>query len=182
MKKEVGEYFSKFLDYQQVKVKHEHTAGVLNPLPILDWKWEIISLDFFITVLPRSKREHDSIMVVVYTLIKEAHFIQVQSTYGTSRATNIFMKEILRLHGVPKMIVSNRDSKFTSNFQKPFFGGMGTKLNFSMTYILKRMEKLKEPIKFQKTCFECMLWTSLENGKIIYIELSLLAATFITHL
>ena len=69
-------------------------------------------------------RQHDYIMVVVYNLTKEAHFIPVK----------ILMKDIFKLHGLPNAIVSNRDVKFTSNFWKGFFAYLGTKLNFNTTY------------------------------------------------
>ena len=80
-----------------MKEEHQHLAGLLQPLPILEWEWETISLDF-ITSLPCTRKQHDSIMVVVDKLSKTAHFIPVKSTYKTVEITNIFMKEIFRLH------------------------------------------------------------------------------------
>ena len=70
----------------------------------------------FITGLPMTWRQHDSIMVVVDKLTKEAHFIPVKSTHKPDDIAKIFMKEIFKLHGLPKEIVSNRDVKFTSKF------------------------------------------------------------------
>ena len=61
-------------------------------------------------------RQHDSIMVVVDKLTKTSHFIPIKSTYKTDAIAKIFMKEIFRLHGLPKAKVSDRDPKFTSNF------------------------------------------------------------------
>ena len=78
---------------QQVKVEHQHLAGFLQPLPVLEWKWEVISMDF-ITVLPMTWRKHDSIMVVVEKLTKAAHFIPMMSTHKTDDIAKIFMKEI----------------------------------------------------------------------------------------
>ena len=72
-------------------------------------------------------------MVVVEKLTKEAHFIPVKSTYKTGAIAKIFMKEIFRLHGLPKAIVSDRDVKFNSNFWKGLFAYLGTKLNFSIS-------------------------------------------------
>ena len=85
----------------------------------------------FITGLPMTWRQHDSIMVVVDKLTKEAHFILVKSTHKTDDIAKIFMKEIFKLHGLPKAIVFNRDVEFTSNFWKGIFVDLGTKLNFS---------------------------------------------------
>ena len=70
----------------------------------------------FITGLPRNFRQHDSIMVVVDKLSKDAHFIPVKSTYKVVNIAYIFMKEVFRIHGVPKVIVSDRDTKFIGNF------------------------------------------------------------------
>ena len=103
------------MECQQVKVEHQHPAGFLNPLPIPEWKWETVSMDF-ITGLPRTKYQHDSIMVVVDTLTKAAHFIPVQSTFGKTQVANVIMKEIVKLHGIPKMIISDRDANFTAAF------------------------------------------------------------------
>ena len=91
----------------------------------------------FITGLPKNFRKHDSIMVVVDKLIKDAHFIPIKSTYKVVNIAYIFMKEIFMLHDVPKVIVSNRESKFTGNFWKALFKGLGTQLNFNIAYHLQ---------------------------------------------
>ena len=102
---------------QQVKVEHQDPTSLLQTFPILEWKWEVISMDF-ISGLPMTMRQHDSIMVVVDKLTKESHFMPVKSTYKFNAIANNFMKEIFRLHGLPKAIISDRDTKFTSNFWK----------------------------------------------------------------
>ncbi len=91
-----------------------------------------ISIDL-ITRLPKSKRQNDSIMVVD-KLSKAPRFIPVKSTYKEINIANIFMKEVFRLHGIPKIIVLDSDVKFTRNFWKSLFRGLNTKLNFSTTY------------------------------------------------
>jgi hypothetical protein len=91
MKNETTEYLSKCLDCQQVKVEHQHPTGLLQPLPIPEWKWEIISMDF-ITGFPKTQRQNDSIMVVIDKLSKYAHFIPVKSTYKAINIAEIFMK------------------------------------------------------------------------------------------
>jgi hypothetical protein len=73
-------------------------------------------------------------MVVVDKLSKVSHFITVDSNFKEIDIANIFMKEIFRLHGMPKEIISNQDTKFTSNFWKSLFVGFETKLLFSTTY------------------------------------------------
>ena len=133
MKWEVVEYIARCLECQQVKNEHQHPMGLLQPLPMLEWKWEIISLDF-IMGLPRTKKKNDSIMVVVNKLTKYSHFIPVKSTYKAINIADIFMREISRLHGIPKTIISNWDVKFTSKFWKSLFEGLKTKLGFSTAY------------------------------------------------
>ena len=88
----------------------------------------------FITGLPRTKKHNDSIMVVVDRLSKATHFIHVKSTYKEINIADIFMKEIFRLHGIPKIVITNCDAKFTSRFWMSLFKGVDTKLNFSTTY------------------------------------------------
>jgi hypothetical protein len=112
---------------------NRHPAGLLQPLPIPEWKWETISMDF-ITGLPKSTKKNDAIMVVVDKLSKSAHFIPVKSTCEAIDISNIFMKEIFRLHGMPKEIVSDKDTKFTSNFWKSLMVVFETKLLFNTSY------------------------------------------------
>jgi hypothetical protein len=88
----------------------------------------------FITKLPKTNKQHDSIMVVVDTLTKSTHFIPVNLTHKKSNIVDVYMREIDQSHGILKTIVSDRDSKFTSNFWKGLFNGFGTNLNFSTTY------------------------------------------------
>jgi hypothetical protein len=73
-------------------------------------------------------------MVVVDKLTKASHFVPVKSTHKETNIVEIYMREIAKLHGMPKAIVSDRDPKFTSNFWKGLFKGIGTSLNFSTTY------------------------------------------------
>ena len=88
----------------------------------------------FITVLPKRKKKNNSIFVVVDKLSKETHFILVKSTYKVVHIVDIFLKEIFRLHGIPKEIISNRNMKFTENFWRSLFSRLETQLNFSTTY------------------------------------------------
>lgn len=115
MKKDVANYLARCMECQLVKVEHQHPASLLNPLLIAEWKRDTVSIDF-ITGLPRKKYQHDSVMVVVDTLIKAAYFIPVKSTFGTTQVADVFLKEIVRLHEVPNMIISDRDAKFTTAF------------------------------------------------------------------
>jgi hypothetical protein len=106
---------------------------LLQPLPIPEWKWEVVTMDF-ITGLPIIGKQHDSIMLVVDKLTKFAHFIPLKITHKATYFADIFIKEVARLHGITKTIVSDRVPKFTSNFWKGLLKGFRTNLNFSTTY------------------------------------------------
>jgi len=137
LKKEVVEFVTKCLDYQQVEVDCNHRAGLLHPILVLEWKWEVVSMDF-ITGLPRTSKQHDSIMVVVDRLSKVNHFVPVKYMNSSAEVAQIFIKEIVRLHGVPKKIISNKDAKFTSRFFKELFAGLGIEVAFSTTCHLQK--------------------------------------------
>jgi len=132
-KKKVVEFVMICLEYYWVKAEFKHRGGLVQPIMIPKWKWEVTSMDFIIG-LPRTLRQHDSIMVVVNRLSKVAHFNPVKPTYSASEVEQVFIMEIMRLHGFPKNIVLDRDSKFTSKFWKELFVGLGIELDFSTTY------------------------------------------------
>ena len=104
MRKYIAEYLANFLEFQHVRSKHQHLVGLLHPLPILERKWEVLTIDF-ITIFPKYKIHNDSIMVVVDKLSKVAHFILVQSTYKAVQIADIFMKQVFILHGIPEMVI-----------------------------------------------------------------------------
>ena len=131
--KDIIDYLTKCLECQQVKAEHRHPAGLLQPLPIPKWKWETISMDF-VTGLPKSAKQNDAIMVAVDKLSKSAHFIPIKSTCKAIDIANIFMKDIFILHGMPREIVFDRNTRFTSRFWKSLMVGLETKLLFSITY------------------------------------------------
>ena len=88
----------------------------------------------FITGLPKSKKQNDSISIVSDKLSKVARFILVKSTYQAVNIANIFLKEIFRLHGIPKVIISDQYVKFIGKFWRYLFYGLEMQLNFSTTY------------------------------------------------
>jgi transposase InsO family protein len=118
---------------QRVKAEHQRPTGLLHPLKIPGWKWKEIGMDF-ITGLPRTSKGYDSIWVIVDRLTKVAHFISVKTTYKVSQSAELYIARIVSLHGVPKKIVLDRGSQFTSRFWKSFHENRDTKLNFSSAY------------------------------------------------
>ena len=96
-----------------MKAEHLRPAGLLQPLEIPMWKWEMISMDF-VTGLPPASGGYDSIWVIVDRLTKSAHFLPVKTTYSAEKLAQVYQDNIIRLHGTPISIVSDRDPKFVS--------------------------------------------------------------------
>jgi hypothetical protein len=96
-------------------------------------EWEEIGMDFIVG-LPRTRDGYDSIWVIVDRLTKFAHFIPVRTTYTGAKLAEFYMTRIVCLHGVPKKIVSDRGTQFTSRFWEKLHESMDTKLNFSSAY------------------------------------------------
>ena len=82
-------------------------------MPIPKWKWEIIAMDFVVG-LPKTLGKYDSIWVIVVRLTMSAHLIPVKVTYNVEKLAKIYISEIVRLHGVPLSIISDRGTQFTS--------------------------------------------------------------------
>ncbi|GKE43975.1 retrotransposon protein, putative, ty3-gypsy subclass, partial [Tanacetum coccineum] len=117
----------------KIQVEHQRASGLLQPLDILTWEWEQISMDF-VTGLPRTFKKNNAIWVVVDRLTKSAHFLPIQIGYSVSKLAEIFQQEIVRLHGTPASIVSYRDPRFTLRFWKGLQNAWGTRLKFSTAF------------------------------------------------
>lgn len=130
MRKDVQRVCDKCVACKRTKSKVLN-QGLYTPLPISSEPWTNISMDFVLG-LPRSKRGKDSIFVVVDRFSKMSHFIPCNKTADATNIANLFFREV-RLHGIPKTIVSDRDVKFLSHFWKVLWGKLGTKLLFSTT-------------------------------------------------
>ncbi|KAL0411152.1 UNVERIFIED_CONTAM: Transposon Ty3-I Gag-Pol polyprotein [Sesamum latifolium] len=133
MKRDVEDFVARCLNCQKVKAEHQRPSGWLQPLDIPEWKWEHITMDF-VTGLPRTRQGHDFIWVIVDRLAKSAHFIPVRTTYTLDKLVTIYIEDIVRLHGIPVSIVSDRDPRFTSQFWNSFQQVMGTKVKLSTRY------------------------------------------------
>jgi hypothetical protein len=94
MKRDATEYVALRDTYQQVKAEHQRPTGLLQPLKILDWKWEEIGMNFIVG-LPRTQAGYDSIWVIVDRLTKVAHFIPVKTTYSGTKLVELDMSRIL---------------------------------------------------------------------------------------
>ena len=94
MKREIAEFVSRYLVCQQIKAEHQRPAGCSHPLPIPEWKWEHITMDFVVG-LPRTKKGHYSVWVVVDRLTKSAHFLPFKITYSMDKLGSIYVAEIV---------------------------------------------------------------------------------------
>ena len=134
MKKEIAYFVSRCLTCQQVKAEHQKPAGKIQPLPIPVWKWDKITMDF-VTGLSRNRRQNDAIWVMVDRLTKSTHFLPVSNDDPLDKLAQLYVEEIVRLHGVLISIVLDRDPRFTSRFWSSLQDAMGTRLHFSTTFL-----------------------------------------------
>ncbi|KAD5507730.1 hypothetical protein E3N88_15433 [Mikania micrantha] len=133
MKKHIAEYVDRCLTCLKVKAEHQRPSGLLQQPEIPMWKWDQISMDF-ITKLPRTSRNHDSIWVIVDRLTKSAHFLPIREDYSMDRLAKLYVNEIVSRHGVPISIISDRDSRFMSRFWQTLQNALGTQINMSTAY------------------------------------------------
>ena len=104
MKKDIVEFVEKCLTCQQIKAEHQKPAGLLESNQVPQWKWEEITMDFVIS-LPRTIKMHDAIWVIVDRLTNSAHFLPIRMMCTMDQLAEIYVKEIVRLDGVPIYII-----------------------------------------------------------------------------
>ena len=136
MKVDIAECVAKCATCQLVKAKHQVPSGLLQSLPIPEWKWDHITMDFVIG-FPTTRKRNNAVWLVVDILTKSAHFLALKKSDGVDQIVVKYMDEIMRLHGIPSSIVSDRDLRFTSRFCKAFQKALGTRVNMSTAYHLQ---------------------------------------------
>ncbi|KAJ9548163.1 LOW QUALITY PROTEIN: hypothetical protein OSB04_020706 [Centaurea solstitialis] len=133
MKKDIAYFVERCVTCLQVKIEHQRPYGKLQQLPIPEWTWEHVTMNF-VTKLPRTPKGCDTIWVIVDRLSKSTHFLPMKETYFMERLARLYIAEIVRLHGTPVSIMSDRDARFTSTFWQSFQREMGTRVNLSTAY------------------------------------------------
>ena len=128
----VEEYIKSCDICQKIKTKTMAPAGLLQPLPIPCQVWDDISLDF-VEGLPMSHGKN-AIMVVVDRFSKYAHFLPLTHPFTAKLVADKFVEGIVKLHGMPISIISDRDPIFVSKFWQEFFKLPGSKLKLSSAY------------------------------------------------
>nr|GEW45829.1 hypothetical protein [Tanacetum cinerariifolium] len=124
---------NKCLTCVKVKAEHQKLSGLLQQHEIPVWKWERITMDF-VSGLPRTPSRYDTIWVIVDRLTKSAHFLPMKKTDNVEKLMRLYLKEIVCRHGVPVLIISDRESHFTSRFWRSLQEAFGTNLYMSTAY------------------------------------------------
>ena len=129
-------FLSRFIDFRKTRLKYIHIhinkrpMGKVQSLEVPGWKWDSISMDF-VTALPKTRSGNYTIWVIVDRLTKSAVFIPIKETWKKKQLAKTYIKHVVRLHGVPKDIISDRDSRFLSKFWKKVQLNLGTTLKMS---------------------------------------------------
>jgi hypothetical protein len=132
MKEDIKIFMDKCIICHHSKGK-KHNAVFYQPLPIPERPWDAVSMEFILGLL-RTQRGFDSIFVVVDRFSKMAHFIPCQKTSDATHIVNLFFKEVIRLQGLPRSIVLDRDTKFMGHFSRTLWKKVGTNFSFSSSY------------------------------------------------
>ena len=133
MKRHVGDFVHRCITCQQVKAKHQKPIRLLQPLEVVEWKWEHVTM-YFVIHFPQTQRRHDVVWDIVDWLTKLADFLAVRITFTLEEFFLLYIREIFRLHGVPVSIVSDKDPRFMAHFWKSFQKAMGTQLTMSTVF------------------------------------------------
>jgi hypothetical protein len=133
MKRETTRYVSEYDTCRKVKADYMKPRGLLQPLSILDWKWDDISMDFIVG-LPLTAHKFDSIWVIVDRFTKSIHFIPTNTKYQVEKFAEIYIAHVLCLHGVLKTIISSRGSQFVARFWEQLHASLRTHLIHSSAY------------------------------------------------
>jgi hypothetical protein len=132
MKSVVQDFVQSCVICQQAKPDKAKSPGLLQPMPMPNAAWQIISIDF-VECLPLSGNAN-CILVVVDKFTKYAHFLLLKHPYTAMTVSKLFLDQVYRLHGMPLFIISDRDKVFTSLFWRELFSLAQIQLRMSTAY------------------------------------------------
>ena len=115
MKKHFTKFVVKCLTCQHVKVDHKKSGGFSEDISIPNWKWRALNMDFIVG-LPCTRQQHNSIKIIMDCMIKLFHFILFKVSYLMKDYVKFYLRDMVRLHGVPLSIIYDRCTQFTSQF------------------------------------------------------------------
>src|SRR3954469_8635000 len=156
MKREIARYVAECDVCHPIKAEHQRPAGTLQPLPIPEWKWDKVNMDF-ITGFPKTQKGNDAIFVVIDRISKVAHFLPIRESITASQLADLYVSRVVSLHGVPLEINSGRGSLFTSRSWQILQNAMGTHLSFSTTLHPQSSGQVERVNEILKTCLELVL-------------------------
>jgi hypothetical protein len=133
MHRHVIKYVNTCSKCQRNKSINRASNGLLQPLPIPTRRWQVITIDF-IGPLPRTRNGYDYILVVVDKLSKMVHYIPCHQSVTAEQVARLLMSNVVRYHGLPETIVSDRDRRFVAAMWKELWSLLGTKLNMSSAF------------------------------------------------
>ena len=133
MKANIIDYVRSCPQCQQNKPSHQKPIGLLQSLTVPTRRWQQVTMDL-ITQLPKSGEGNDAVVVFVDKLSKMVHYVATRTDVDAVGLSRLFVSNVVRLHGVPDSIVSDRDTRFTSNFWKSLWKQIGTKLQMSTAF------------------------------------------------
>ncbi|KAA3465538.1 Transposon Ty3-I Gag-Pol polyprotein [Gossypium australe] len=162
-----------FVTAEMVKVEHQVSLGLLQPIMIPEWKLDGVTMDF-VSSLPLSPIKKDAIWVVVDRLTKSTHFIPVHTDFSLDKLAELYISKIVRLHGVPLSIVLDRDPRFTSRFWKKLQKALGSKLHFNIAFHPQTVSIINmAPYEalYGCKCRILLYWSELSENKIHRVDL-----------
>ncbi|GKB05985.1 putative reverse transcriptase domain-containing protein [Tanacetum coccineum] len=133
MKANIATYVSKCLTCAKVKAEHQRPSGLLVQPDIPQWKWDNITMHF-VTKLPKSSQGHDTIWVIIDRLTKSAIFVPMRETNPIEKLARMYLKEVVTRHGIPVLIICDRDPRFTSKLWRSLQKDLGTNLDMRTAY------------------------------------------------
>ncbi|GJZ26587.1 putative reverse transcriptase domain-containing protein [Tanacetum coccineum] len=133
MKANIATYVRKCLTCAKVKAEHQRPSRLLVQPDIPQWKWDNITMDF-VTKLLKSSQGYDTIWVIVDLLTKSTIFVPMRETDPLEKLARMYLKEVVTRHGIPVLIICDRDPRFSSNFWRSLQKALGTNLDMSTSY------------------------------------------------